>query len=111
MSRITRSFVAASLVVIGAPAVWAGQYKITQTYALGGDGSWDYVVPDARHHRVFIGRQNRVMGVDATNGNLRGEVPGITGAHGPAIAEASGHGFAPSGNDSSVVMFDLNTFK
>jgi len=111
MSRITRSFVAASLVVIGAPAVSAGQYKITQTYALGGDGSWDYVVPDARHHRLFIGRQNRVMVVDENDGKLLGGITGINGAHGTAIAEASGHGFATSGNDSSVVMFDLNTFK
>ena len=111
MSRITRSFVAASLVVIGAPAVSAGQYKITQTYALGGDGSWDYVVPDARHHRLFIGRQNRVMVVDENDGKLLGGITDINGAHGTAIAEASGHGFATSGNDSSVVMFDLNTFK
>jgi len=111
MSRIIRSFVAASLVVIGAPAVSAGQYKITQTYALGGDGSWDYVVPDARHHRLFIGRQNRVMVVDENDGKLLGGITDINGAHGTAIAEASGHGFATSGNDSSVVMFDLNTFK
>ena len=111
MPRFIRSLVTALLVVAGAAAPSAGQYKITQTYALGGDGSWDYVVPDARHHRLFIGRQNRVMVVDETNGKLLGEITGINGAHGTAIAEASGHGFATSGNDSSVVMFDLNTFK
>jgi DNA-binding beta-propeller fold protein YncE len=36
---------------------------------------------------------------------------GIKGAHGTAIAESSGHGFATSGNDQSIVMFDLKTFK
>ena len=36
---------------------------------------------------------------------------GINGAHGTAIAEKTGHGFATSGNDSSVVMFDLATYK
>ncbi len=35
---------------------------------------------------------------------------GINGAHGTAVAEASGHGFATSGNDQSVVMFDLKTY-
>jgi len=89
----------------------ASHYTVTHTYALGGDGSWDYVVPDAGHHRVFIGRQDRVMVVDEQTGKLLGAVSGIHGAHGTAIAEASGHGFATSGNDSSVVMFDLNTFK
>jgi DNA-binding beta-propeller fold protein YncE len=78
---------------------------------LGGDGGWDYVVPDPPEHRVFIGRANRVMVVDADNGKLLGEVMGINGAHGTAIAAGTGHGFATSGNDQAVVMFDLKTFK
>ncbi len=86
-------------------------YHVTHTYTLGGDGSWDYVVPDPPNHRLFIARQNRVMVVDEDSGNLLGEVTGIQGAHGTAIAETSGHGFATSGNDQSVVMFDLKTFK
>jgi DNA-binding beta-propeller fold protein YncE len=86
-------------------------YHITQTYALGGDGAWDYIVPDPAQHRVFVARANRVMVVDTNNGTLLGEVVGINGAHGTAIATSSGHGFATSGNDQSVVMFDLKTFK
>jgi DNA-binding beta-propeller fold protein YncE len=86
-------------------------YRITHTYTLGGDGGWDYVVPDPPHHRVFIARQNRVMVVDEDNGTLLGEVTGIQGAHGTAVAEGTGHGFATSGNDQSVLMFDLKTFK
>ena len=89
----------------------AASYKLTHTYPLGGEGSWDYLVPDAAHHRVFIGRHDRVMVVDETNGKLLGEVTGIHGAHGTAIAERSRHGFATSGDDSSVVMFDLTTYK
>src|SRR5882757_3749470 len=86
-------------------------YRITHTYTLGGDGSWDYIVPDPPNHRLFIGRQNRVMVVDENTGTLVGEVTGIQGAHGTAVANATGHGFATSGNDKSVVMFDLKTFK
>jgi hypothetical protein len=86
-------------------------YKVTHTYLLGGDGSWDYIVPDPPNHRLFIARQNRVMVVDEDNGKLLGEVTGINGAHGTAIASSSGHGFATSGNDQSVVMFDLKTFQ
>ena len=86
-------------------------YRVTQTHLLGGEGSWDYVVPDPPHHRVFIARQNRVMVVDQDSGKLLGEVTGIQGAHGTALAESSGHGFATSGNDQSVVMFDLKTFQ
>jgi DNA-binding beta-propeller fold protein YncE len=68
-------------------------------------------IRNAANHRVFIGRQNRVMVIDENDGKLLGEVTGINGAHGTAIAAKSGHGFATSGNDSSIVMFDLTTFK
>src|SRR5258707_13759844 len=74
-------------------------YRVTHTYMLGGDGSWDYVVPDPPNHRLFIARQNRVMVVDEDSGKLLGEVTGINGAHGTAIAASSGDGFATSGND------------
>jgi DNA-binding beta-propeller fold protein YncE len=86
-------------------------YHVTHTYTLGGDGSWDYVVPDPPNHRLFVARQTRVMVIDEDSGMLLGEVTGINGAHGTAIAEKTGHGFATSGNDQSVVMFDLKTFK
>ncbi len=85
-------------------------YHITHTYDLGGDGGWDYIVPSHDEHRVYIGRTNRVMVVDTNDGRLLGEVMGIKGAHGTAIARSSGHGFATSGNDQSIVMFDLKSF-
>ena len=86
-------------------------YRITHTYVLGGDGSWDYIVPDPQNHRLFIARQNRLMVVDENTGKLLGEVSGIHGAHGTAVASGTGHGFATSGNDQSVVIFDLKTLK
>jgi DNA-binding beta-propeller fold protein YncE len=89
----------------------AQAYSITHTYALGGDGGWDYVVTDAPNHRLFVGRSNRVMVIDMNDGHLIGEVTGINGAHGTALANGTGHGFATSGNDSSVVMFDSKTYK
>src|SRR5438128_8602161 len=108
-----RTFVAVLTVAIATPllAQSSSVYRITHTYTLGGDGSWDYIVPDPPNHRLFIGRQNRVMVVDEDKGTLLGEVTGIQGAHGTAIAAATGHGFATSGSDQSVVMFDLKTFK
>jgi hypothetical protein len=51
------------------------------------------------------------MVVDQNDGKVLGEVTGIDGAHGTALVDHTGHGFATSGNDGSVVMFDLKTFK
>lgn len=108
--RHTLAFVLAAAL---APALAAqpGSYAVTHTFPVGGDGGWDYVVPDPPQHRLFIGRQNRVMVVDEVTGKLIGEVTGIDGAHGTAIVAHTGHGFATSGNDGAIVMFDLNTFK
>jgi YVTN family beta-propeller protein len=105
---ILRSILLSSLFAL---PLFGQSYEITHTYNVGGDGSWDYVIPDAPNHRLFIGRQNRVMVVDMNNGRLIAEVAGINGAHGVALAPGTGHGFATSGNDSSVVMFDLRTYK
>src|SRR5437667_11067501 len=51
------------------------------------------------------------MVVDERDGKLLGEISGIHGAHGIALVDAAHHGFATSGNDSSVVMFDPATFQ
>ena len=89
----------------------SSSYRVTHTYTLGGDGNWDYIVPDPPNHRMFIARQNRVMVVNEDTGTLLGEVTGIQGAHGTALVHSTGHGFATSCGDQSVVMFDLKTFK
>jgi len=101
----------AFLAVASMSAQSSSPYRVIHTYALGGDGSWDYVVPNPPNHRLFIARQNRVMVVDEDKGTLLGEITGIQGAHGTAIAQSTGHGFATQGSDQSVAMFDLKTFK
>jgi DNA-binding beta-propeller fold protein YncE len=108
MRHLLAGLVMSTAALVGAQGA---AYRITRTFPLGGDGSWDYVVPDPPSHRLFIARQNRVMVIDEDSGKLLGEVTGINGAHGTAIAASTGHGFATSGNDRSVVMFDLKTFK
>jgi hypothetical protein len=107
MRTIIAFILAGASVLAQSPAI----YRISHTYVLGGDGAWDYIVSDPPTHRLFIGRANRVMVVDESSGTLVGEVGDIKGAHGTAIAPESGHGFATSGDDASVVMFDLKTLK
>ena len=96
---------------LAAPLGAQGSYQITHTYALAGSGGWDYLVPDPATHRLYIGRSDRVMVVDEKTGALLGEVTGINGAHGTAVVDKAGRGFATSGEDSSIVMFDLATLK
>ena len=50
--------------LIAALPLSAQTYSITHNYNVGGEGGWDYVIPDAPNHRLFIARQNRVLVVD-----------------------------------------------
>ena len=106
-----RSSLGVVLLAIAAPLAAQGSYQIIHRYALGGAGGWDYLVPDSSTHRLYIGRSDRVMVVDETTGTLVGQVSGINGAHGTAVVDRAGRGFATSGEDSSIVMFDLTTLK
>lgn len=94
----------------GHAVVAVGQtYRVAKTYTLGGDGGWDYLTLDRQTNRLFIGRNDRVMVVDAAKGTLLGEVRGLERAHGVALDPATGRGFATSGGDSTVVIFDSKT--
>ncbi len=86
-------------------------YHQVHSFKLGGDGGWDYLALDTVGHRLFIGRQDRIMVVDPSNGELLGQIQGLNRAHGVAFDYADNHGFATSGGDSTVVMFDLKTLK
>jgi len=99
------------LCALAAPRSAAQSYHVAKTVTLGGDGGWDYVALDTAGHRLFIARQNRVMVVDPESGRVLAEIPGLERAHGVAFAYAAGHGFATSGGDSAVTMFDLKTLK
>ena len=89
----------------------SGAYHVARQVTLGGDGRWDYIVLDTAGNRLFIARQDRVMVVDPNDGKLVGEIHGLNGAHGVALDYATDHGFATSGHDGTVTMFDLKTLE
>jgi DNA-binding beta-propeller fold protein YncE len=110
MIAVSRLLACAAALLCASPLPAAAQtYHVTRTYTLGGDGGWDYVALDTAGHRLFIARQNRVMVVNPETGALLGEIPGLDRAHGVAFDYAHGRGFATSGADSAVTMFDLGT--
>jgi DNA-binding beta-propeller fold protein YncE len=84
-------------------------YHVVNTFQVGGPGGWDYVTFDSVGHRLFIARGTRDIVVDPETGKQLGEIPNLGGAHGVALAYEFNHGFATSGRDSTVTMFDLKT--
>ena len=105
----TLCLVATPVAAVSAQTSRPATYHVVRALTLGGDGRWDYLTVDTAGHRLFIARQTRIMVVDPDSGRLLGEVPGLNGAHGVALVYPAGHGFATSGHDSTVTMFDLKT--
>jgi YVTN family beta-propeller protein len=99
---------AALAALAAAPSADPG-YHVVNTFPVGGPGGWDYVAFDSVGHRLFVARGTRDMVLDPETGKTLGEIPGLGGAHGIAFAPEFNHGFATSGHDSTVTMFDLKT--
>ncbi len=112
MRRASRTVALGVFLLCAAVLPLAAQsYHVARTYTLGGDGGWDYLALDTVGHRLFIARQDRVIVVDPDSGKVLGEILGLNRAHGVAFAYEAGHGFATSGADSTVTMFDLKTLR
>src|ERR1700677_4043888 len=93
----------------GVKAPGVSGYHLAASWKPGGEGGWDYLTVDAQAHRLYIARTNRVQVLDTETGALIGEVPGLDGAHGVALAPEFGRGFATSGKSGTVIVFDLKT--
>jgi len=84
-------------------------YRLAATWKPGGEGRWDYLAVDSAAGRLYIARENRIQVLDTSTGALVGEVPGLNGAHGVALVTGLNRGFATSGRDGKVIVFDLGT--
>jgi len=86
-------------------------FKVTKRYAVPGDGGFDYVTFDPSSNRVYASHGTEVDVLDADSGKLLGKVEDTPGVHGIAIVPALHRGFTTNGGESTVSVFDTNTFK
>ena len=110
MKRILALLLAA-LTLMAIPAAAQKSFKVAERVKLGGEGGWDYLTYDPAGNRIFITRGNHVMVVDAKTLKPTGDITGLSGTHGVALAEELGRGFISSGGDNMMVIFDLKTLK
>ncbi len=102
----------ASTVTAQQPATSNGSgYHLEATWKPGGEGGWDYATVDSSAHRLYVTRTDRVQVIDTEDGHTVGEVPGLEGGHGTALAPDQSRGFATSGKSGTVIVFDLKTLK
>src|ERR1700682_2485000 len=87
------------------------EYQVTKKIPLPGPGGWDYLTVDESARRLYVSHATQVVVVDADSLEIVGTIPGLSGAHGIALATEFGRGFITSGQTDSVVVFDLKTLK
>jgi DNA-binding beta-propeller fold protein YncE len=93
------------------PATAQTQWKVANTFQIGGDGGWDYVTIDSANHRLFVTRSTHTMAIDEETGKVLGDIPSQVRSHGVALAPEVGRGFITDGGGSgAIVVFDLNTY-
>ncbi|HTS89906.1 MAG TPA: hypothetical protein VMG41_15535 [Gemmatimonadales bacterium] len=111
LNRLRFASLAASLAGLSTVPAAAQSYQITHQYKVGGEGFWDYLSLDTVSNRLFITRGDHVIAIDPAQGTVTGDIPGFDRAHGVAFDDAAHRGFATSGADSTVIMFDLTSLK
>jgi YVTN family beta-propeller protein len=99
-----------SLATIAAPAPQS-DWHVLQRWQIGGDGGWDYLALDPASGRLYVSRSDRVVVLDVRSGRQVGEIDGLSGVHGIAIAQDLHRGFISNGRANTVTVFDPATLK
>lgn len=98
--------------VASSAAVRAADYRVTARYPIGGDASrWDYLRVDPATRYLYVAHFTKFEVLDADSGRKIGEIAPASRAHGVVIVPEVGRGFATSGNDNAVIVFDPRTLK
>lgn len=95
-------------------AAFAGSVRadlqVVARYPIGGDkSSYDYIRVDAEARRIYVAHEKKFEVLDADSGRKLGEIGPVTRAHGVAIAAREGRGFASSGIDDVIIVFNPQT--
>jgi DNA-binding beta-propeller fold protein YncE len=98
-----------TIALIAATAFAAEGYKVLTKIKIGGTGGWDYVALDNTNRRLYATHGTVVEVVDPDAGKVVGQITGLHGVHGVAIAADLNKGFITNGQSNSVTVFDLKT--
>jgi DNA-binding beta-propeller fold protein YncE len=107
-------FILAVVILTGRPAFVNAvdePYRFAKDIMVGGEGGWDYLSVDAAARRLYVTHGTRVVVIDMDKNAVVGEITGLQGVHGFAVARDLGRGFASSGQESKAAIVDLKTLQ
>jgi len=94
---------------VAAPGASAPTYELSSRIGLGAGKRWDFVLADDATRRLYLARAERVEVVDLQTQKRVGQIGGLHGTHGVAVASEFGLGFISDGKADAVAVFDLAT--
>jgi DNA-binding beta-propeller fold protein YncE len=100
---------AAAPAAFAAPAHVGGDYVYAGSIDVGAPGAWDYASFEGG--RLYLGHRDTIAVIDPAARKLVGAVGPLQSAHGAVADPASGHGFATSGGDGVIKVFDLTSLQ
>ena len=86
-------------------------YQIVKRIHLDGDGGWDYLTIDDNAGLLYVSHGNMIQVVDVKTSKAIATIEDTKGVHGITIATEFGKGYISCGRDSTVVVFDIKSFK
>jgi YVTN family beta-propeller protein len=92
------------------PAAWAG-CKIISHLKIGGEGGWDYLTADAKARRLYVSHGSEVDVINLDTETVVTRIEGMKGVHGIALAPELNRGFISNGQEGTVAVFALDTYK
>jgi len=115
MKRMCRSSVlmgiALSTLVTGRAVAQIPAYRAVTEIVVGGDGGWDYLAEDTAARRLYVSHTTKLVVIDMERNAVVGEIDGLPGVHGIALAPDLGLGFASNGRENTAAVVDLRTLK
>lgn len=97
--------------LVGHASIAQDGYRIVNKFSVPGDGHWDLLAVDEATGRVFLSHGMETNVVDGKTGELLATIADTKGVHGIAIAPEEEKGFISCGKDSSVLVFDLESYR
>ncbi len=97
---------------LAAASLFAAEgFKVLSKIHIGGAGGWDYLTLDNANRRLYVSHGATVEVVDPDAGKVVGQVPGLHGVHGIAVAPELNKGFITNRTTNSVTVFDLKSLQ
>src|SRR6476661_1787663 len=56
------------LVAVCGPAAAQAEWRVVDTFRVGGPGGWDYVTVDPQSHRLYVPRTSHTLVIDGESG-------------------------------------------